>query len=193
MHTKFIVFFSRSTILQILKWNWRTAQKIIWLTPYFNKGVIQGREDPPSATKNLETSDCGDGWKVRTDSKQQPFSFTSPPGVQGTGGIHAGGTHCADVGPRGLHKQQLLLSNERGREQLYRVHQPMPMLLVRGSGEKSGSGRICQYKKWMSIYTILLLGRKGIFHKLVYVLPPTWLILCVCITLWDELIELIVS
>jgi len=107
MHTKFIVFFSRSTILQILKWNWRTAQKIIWLTPYFNKGVIQGREDPPSATKNLETSDCGDGWKVRTDSKQQPFSFTSPPGVQGTGGIHAGGTHCADVGPRGLHKQRV--------------------------------------------------------------------------------------
>jgi hypothetical protein len=46
---------------------------------------------------------------------------------------------------RGLHYQQVAFK-KRKRDYISRVHQPMPML-VRGTGEKSGSGNHCRYKK----------------------------------------------
>jgi hypothetical protein len=46
---------------------------------------------------------------------------------------------------RGLHYQQVAFK-KRKRDYISRVHQPMPML-VRGTGEKCGSGNYCRYKK----------------------------------------------
>ena len=43
MLSNFTVFFARSTILQRLKCHWKSAY-IIWLTHYFNKMMIWGRE-----------------------------------------------------------------------------------------------------------------------------------------------------
>jgi hypothetical protein len=42
--------------------------------------------------------------------------------------------------------KNLLLINERGRDYIRRVHQPM-LMIVRGTGEKSGSGARWDYKK----------------------------------------------
>jgi hypothetical protein len=52
--------------------------------------------------------------------------------------------------------KNLLLINERGRDYIRRVHQPM-LMIVRGTGEKSGSGARWDYKKWWDEPFVLIL------------------------------------
>jgi hypothetical protein len=67
--------------------------------------------------------------------KNKPFTSSSP-AANGTGAM-------------GLYHQEIAF-NKRKRDYISRVHQPMPML-VRGTGEKSGSGNHCRYKKCPSL------------------------------------------
>jgi hypothetical protein len=100
---------------------------------------------PPSASKDLTSTVSGDGRATRADAKNQPF--TPVAGPNGTGAVHAGTTTTpgSALTARGLHYQEVAF-NKRQRDYVSRVHQPMPML-VRGEGEKSGSGARCDYKK----------------------------------------------
>jgi hypothetical protein len=100
---------------------------------------------PSSITKDLTSSTLTDGRAIRSDAKNQPF--TSPTAGNGTGGTHAGTprTPGSIQTPMGLYHQEVRFNN-RKRDYISRVHQPMPCL-VRGTGEKSGSGNHCRYKK----------------------------------------------
>jgi hypothetical protein len=101
---------------------------------------------PPSLTKDLISSTSSDGRAIGSDAKNQPF--TSPTPANGSGATHActsSNTPGSAMSARGLHYQQVAFK-KRKRDYISRVHQPMPML-VRGTGEKSGSGNHCQYKK----------------------------------------------
>jgi hypothetical protein len=100
---------------------------------------------PPSVTKDLTSSTSTDGRAIRSDSKNQPF--TSPTPAHGTGATHAGTptTPGSALTPMGLYHQEVAFKKRR-RDYISRVHQPMPCL-VRGTGEKSGSGNHCRYKK----------------------------------------------
>jgi hypothetical protein len=96
---------------------------------------------PPSASKDLTFSTSGCEQATRSDAKNQPFLST--PGAHGTGAINGGTVRTTTVGGMYHHK---IAFNKRQRDYVSRVHQPMPML-VRGEGEKSGSGARCDYKK----------------------------------------------
>jgi hypothetical protein len=93
----------------------------------------------PSATKDLTSTTSGDGWSIQADAKNQPF--TSPTAAHGMGQVHVSTPRTPTVG--GLYYQEFSFK-KRKRDYNSRVHQPMPML-VRGTGEKSGSGARCDY------------------------------------------------
>jgi hypothetical protein len=99
----------------------------------------------PSATKDLTTTSSGDGRAIRSDAKNQPF--TSPTASHGTGATHADTprTPGSTLTPMDIYHKEIRF-NRRKRDYVSRAHQPMPML-VRGTGEKSGSGSVCVYKK----------------------------------------------
>jgi hypothetical protein len=99
----------------------------------------------PSATKDLTTTSSGDGRAIRSDAKNQPF--TSPAASHGTGATHADTprTPGSTLTPMDIYHKEIRF-NRRKRDYVSRAHQPMPML-VRGTGEKSGSGSVCVYKK----------------------------------------------
>ena len=99
----------------------------------------------PSATKDLTTTSSGDGRAIRSDAKNQPF--TSPTPDHGIGATHGGTprTPASTLTARGLYQKEICF-NQRKRDYVARVHQSMPML-ARGTGEKSGSGSVCVYKK----------------------------------------------
>jgi hypothetical protein len=99
----------------------------------------------PSATKDLTTTSSGDGRAIRSDAKNQPF--TSPTATHGTGATHADTprTPGSTLTPMDIYHKEIRF-NRRKRDYVSRAHQPMPML-VRGTGEKSGSGSVCVYKK----------------------------------------------
>jgi hypothetical protein len=100
---------------------------------------------PPLPTKDLTTTSSGDGRATRADARNQPF--TSPTASHGTGATHAGTprTPGSTLTPMDMYHKEIRF-NRRKRDYVSRVHQPMPML-VRGTGEKSGSGNYCRYKK----------------------------------------------
>jgi hypothetical protein len=99
----------------------------------------------PSAAKDLTTTSSGDGRAIRSDAKNQPF--TSPTASNGTGATHADTprTPGSTLTPMDIYHKEIRF-NRRKRDYVSRAHQPMPML-VRGTGEKSGSGSVCVYKK----------------------------------------------
>jgi hypothetical protein len=99
----------------------------------------------PSATKDLTSTTSGDGRATRADAKNQPFM--SPTSAHGTGATHTGTpqTPASTVTAKGLYQKEICF-NQQKRDYISRVHQSMPML-ARGTGEKSGSGSVCQYNK----------------------------------------------
>ena len=100
---------------------------------------------PPSATKDLTSTSSGDGRAIRSDAKNQPF--TSPTASHGSGATHAGTprTPASSITASALYRKEIRF-NQRKRDYVARVHQSIPML-ARGTGEKSGSGSVCVYKK----------------------------------------------
>ena len=100
---------------------------------------------PPLPTKDLATTSSGDGRATRADARNQPFM--SPTASHGSGAIHADTprTPGSTLTPMDMYHKEIRF-NRRKRDYISRVHQPMPCL-VRGTGEKSGSGNHCRYKK----------------------------------------------
>jgi hypothetical protein len=100
---------------------------------------------PPLPTKDLTTSSSGDGRATRADARNQPFM--SPTVSHVSGAIHADTprTPGSTLTPMDMYHKEIRF-NRRKRDYVSRVHQPMPML-VRGTGEKSGSGNHCRYNK----------------------------------------------
>ena len=92
----------------------------------------------PSAVKDITTSVCSDGRKVRSDAHRQPFSPTIP---NGQGQVHTGTAHTptSSVSTRALHYQQAAFHAQK-RKHPWRSHQPVPILA-------KGTGHYCQYKK----------------------------------------------
>jgi hypothetical protein len=100
---------------------------------------------PPLPTKDLTTSSSGDSRATRADARNQPFM--SPTVSHVIGAIHADTprTPGSTLTPMDMYHKEIRF-NRRKRDYVSRVHQPMPML-VRGTGEKSGSGNHCRYNK----------------------------------------------
>jgi hypothetical protein len=100
---------------------------------------------PPLPTEDLTSTSSGDGQATRADARNQPFM--SPTASHGSGGIHAGTprTPASTITASALYRKEISF-NQRKRDYVARVHQSMPML-ARGTGEKSGSGNHCRYKK----------------------------------------------
>ena len=98
----------------------------------------RGVGSPPSAVKDITTSVCSDGRKVRSDAHRQPFSPTIP---HGQGQVHTGTAHTptSSVSTRALHYQQAAFQAQK-RKHPWRSHQPVPILA-------KGTGHYCQYEK----------------------------------------------
>jgi hypothetical protein len=94
---------------------------------------------PPSATKDITSTTCSDGRKIRSDSARQGFIL--PTAANGTGAVLAGTpqTPISGLTPMGLYHQKNAFRTLK-RKQPGRNHLSVPMVV-------KDSGKECRYIK----------------------------------------------